>query len=68
MKKKQAGAELCQAQDQLGIIKLQTWLKWGKGRGRGWGGCPEIILDVTKLYKVVRKVLDKSFQAAVMAD
>ena len=43
-------------------------MKWGKGRGRGWGGCPEIVVDVTKLYKVMRKVLDKCFQAPILAE
>ena len=48
-------------------MKLLKLLKWfGGGR---WGtGCPDIFWDITKLHKVVIRVLDKSFQAPVLAE
>ena len=32
------------------------------------GGCPDLFWDVTTLHKVLRKVLDKSFQAPMLAE
>ena len=36
--------------------------------GGGGDGCPDLFWDVTKLHKVGRKVLDKSFQAPILTE
>ena len=57
------------AMDEMVVIVEIIEIGWGAGgvvRGGGW--LSPIIFDVTKLQSMVRDVLDKSFQASVLAE